>query len=171
MGSASALGTHGPMDTIEHDGTTYTIRMLDFVTLTALGNWMLQQEAAAQAAGDMALVDIGLLKIQDVFDRKDKFIDDAVNAKRYAVGSKRFAMIMGTFDSALKVQGSGATEEQKRDAMASITEPVIKLISLLLRCDMDTAINLLHEKNEELMAKLSFVLAASKAPKAKGAAA
>lgn len=154
----SAVGGQAPPLSIEHEGRTYRLNMLNFVMLTELGDWMLQRECDARVASDKSLLKAGLLTVEQIIARKDTFVEDAVVTGRYSLGSPRMLKMFGTLEKAAKETVKEDDAEANKAALGELFEPIMKLFSLMIGCDFDTVINLHHACGAELMDKMNLVL-------------
>ncbi len=162
---SSALGNSSAPSEWEWHGQKYKIRPLGFTLLSDLGKWLLKREMDARVASDQALVEVGALTWEQVIARKDAFTDEAVNTGRYSLGSPRMMEVFGVMQRfVLKPQDTANAE------LGKLFEPVMKLVSLMLGTDFDTAVNMFHECGPDLMQAIGLELKES-LPDPKGAAA
>lgn len=162
----SAVGSSAPPITIQHEGQTYRLRMLDFVMLTELGDWMLERENNTRVKSDRALINAGLLTVEQVIARKDEFVQSAIMSGRYSLGSPRMMQLFGALEKASKDTNGEPVAGEDTDSKAAerikglgeAFEPTMKLFSLMLGCDVDAVVNLLDAKGVELVDKINLVL-------------
>lgn len=155
-----------PGVTIDYDGKRFHFQMLSSKLLTELGNWMLLKDAESLAACDMALVSVGAMEKSEMRERNAAFRESAREQGTYAIGSKRMTEVLGVLQAANELASIAEANSQPFSPPPNVVEPFYKIVSLIIGCDVDTVINLLHERGEETIAKLMMVLGASLPPKA-----
>lgn len=143
---SAAIGSAAAPIEITYSGGKATFNELTFgKVISPLEQWLIDREMDVLISGlDMALKR-GVLTPDQIGDRIQAFVDDAVNKGRYSFGSKRMMDILGA------ASGGG-------ELTGSIHAGVLKLISLMCGVDIDEVINLMAEKKLEVTAKLKLAL-------------
>lgn len=158
-----------PGVTIDYDGKRFHFQMLSSKLLTELGNWMLLKDAESLAACDMAMVNVGAMEKSEMRERNAAFRESAREQGTYAIGSKRMMEVLGVLQAANELASLAEANAQPFTPPPNVIEPFYKIVSLIIGCDVDTVINLLHERPDETISKLTMVLGASLPPKADAA--
>lgn len=158
---SAALGMNGTAVTLNWRNREYKIRPLTWGIIAEMERWLIQRDIDTKTAAYEALVKRGLITPEAVVEKIEALTEEVTQSGKYAFGS-------AAMNRALFGQETPPAPDQTDEAATDVAnlDPAtfsakMKLFSLMLGCEVDELLNLFHEKQAELLAKIKLVFAES----------
>lgn len=158
--AAAALGMNGTHVSLNWRNREYTIRPLTWGIIDQMSRWLMLRDIESKTDSYQALVERGLMSAAEAVDKIEILTETATQSGKYAFGSKVMNRALFGKDEAPQIDADKAATEVATLDPATFSAKM-KLFSLMLGCDIDELLNLFHEKQEELLAKIQTVFAES----------